>query len=691
MRQVFCPNDNKEGEEDDCCWKWHREHFILGVAVKDTCVTAVYREASSATSLKKKKKKRKNNNQVGRSAGGDDRPEKRAKKEQSTTSDSTSSQTNESSETTSPMEGTDKAASSGENINDKDTPLKNGSTAHNKKPAGYTFLTPSKSSQMCAEIIKNSRLEVHKNNTAAPPPNNYMHTHLRIPQYISTLIVPTFSLDYPEIKDDTNANTDDATKESVAGDDQDKRKKYVPKKEQSIANPKKQKQQQQQQTQKGTVVIPNSTKDTMPVNTPHGWQKLRPEQYWDAVVSLTAENASDDNGSTTALPLPSGTANAAATAACPPTTTLRCEGAVGLFDHMGIPRNQINYLFDKFMNGKSSNNKHSDNDNEGGNGSNATAALTPQAQKALSRIKSNPPIGKWDTYLQRLVQRTNDWSIRTTQKNNGDERTPQERTTAASPSSSSLIQFWTPVQLAASYLPPQSLFARFRSRGMHGMQQRGLPSEKKKNNNGGFGPTSDNVAIVGWDAISYGREHKRRTLLQLMNTMRSASPTPRQYLVISVCDLQSMLDAARGGVSIIGTDMVRLWSRDGRALCLDLTLGNAIDDKEKNDKPQAEGAKTTGGMMDLREERYARDSLPILRGCEFKAPVLSFSRAYIHHLIKAKEMLAETLLFVHNLHQVLLLMRRLSEAASLDDCSSGEDGRSKGRLEAFCRWIEEQL
>ena len=73
---------------------------------------------------------------------------------------------------------------------------------------------------------------------------------------------------------------------------------------------------------------------------------------------------------------------------------------------------------------------------------------------------------------------------------------------------------------------------------------------------------------------------------------------------------------------------------------------------------------------------------------QIKKSVPSFTRAYIHHLIKANEMIAETLLFVHNLHHVLLLFCQLSQAASLDDEECGDEKRN---LEAFCQKIEEQL
>jgi queuine tRNA-ribosyltransferase len=209
------------------------------------------------------------------------------------------------------------------------------------------------------------------------------------------------------------------------------------------------------------------------------------------------------------------------------------------------------------------------------------------------------------------------------------------------------------------------------------------------------------VAIVGWDAIGYGRERRDRAVRDLMATMRSSSSPPRQYLVLSVNDLRSIFDAAKAGISIIGTDLVRQWSRNGNALCLKLAYGGSDKDDSADE--------TTGGLIELRCERYARDSSVLLSGCRcivchphFKSPSNhhgvrarvtspSFSRAYIHHLIKAKEMLAETLLFVHNLHQMLLLFRRLSEEASLDEGDEIDTGKMNKTLVNFCNRIEKQL
>ena len=110
------------------------------------------------------------------------------------------------------------------------------------------------------------------------------------------------------------------------------------------------------------------------------------------------------------------------------------------------------------------------------------------------------------------------------------------------------------------------------------------------------------------------------------------------------------------------------------------------------------------GRINLNDKQYANDSKPVMQGCtcltcrigdthnravgyqHFQTESSgtdrdnpSFSRAYIHHLIQAKEMLADTLLFIHNLHQMVLLFHKLSEASVAS------------QLESLCMWIEKQL
>ena len=70
---------------------------------------------------------------------------------------------------------------------------------------------------------------------------------------------------------------------------------------------------------------------------------------------------------------------------------------------------------------------------------------------------------------------------------------------------------------------------------------------------------------------------------------------------------------------------------------------------------------TCTGRLNMRNARYADDPSPIEEGCGCYA-CRHFSRAYLRHLIMAKEILGIRLATLHNLHFMLNLMREIREA-----------------------------
>ena len=72
-------------------------------------------------------------------------------------------------------------------------------------------------------------------------------------------------------------------------------------------------------------------------------------------------------------------------------------------------------------------------------------------------------------------------------------------------------------------------------------------------------------------------------------------------------------------------------------------------------------AMTRFGRLNLMNATFAEDETPIDAGCSCYT-CRSFTRAYLRHLIVAKEMLAATLLSIHNLHTLLQLARDLRQA-----------------------------
>ena len=70
---------------------------------------------------------------------------------------------------------------------------------------------------------------------------------------------------------------------------------------------------------------------------------------------------------------------------------------------------------------------------------------------------------------------------------------------------------------------------------------------------------------------------------------------------------------------------------------------------------------TNHGKMNLFNQKYERDMRPIEEGCGCPA-CRTYSRAYIRHLLKAKEMLGMRLCVLHNLYFYNTMMEEIRDA-----------------------------
>ena len=78
---------------------------------------------------------------------------------------------------------------------------------------------------------------------------------------------------------------------------------------------------------------------------------------------------------------------------------------------------------------------------------------------------------------------------------------------------------------------------------------------------------------------------------------------------------------------------------------------------------------TWGGTINLMNQKFERDPLPIDENCQCEA-CRNYSRAYIRHLFKAKEMLGLRLAVIHNLYFYNELMAKIRKAIEKDTFDS---------------------
>ena len=94
---------------------------------------------------------------------------------------------------------------------------------------------------------------------------------------------------------------------------------------------------------------------------------------------------------------------------------------------------------------------------------------------------------------------------------------------------------------------------------------------------------------------------------------------------------------------------------------------------------------TNKGKRNLFNARYEKDMRPIEEGCQCPA-CRTYSRAYIHHLLKAKEMLGMRLCVLHNLYFYNHLMEQIRDAIDAGEYASFK----KDKLEELTEVSKEQ-
>ncbi|MGW4353134.1 tRNA guanosine(34) transglycosylase Tgt [Nocardia sp. NPDC004582] len=93
---------------------------------------------------------------------------------------------------------------------------------------------------------------------------------------------------------------------------------------------------------------------------------------------------------------------------------------------------------------------------------------------------------------------------------------------------------------------------------------------------------------------------------------------------------------------------------------------------------------TDEGRFNINTARFKRDFTPIDENCDCYT-CAHYTRAYIHHLFKAKEMLASTLCTIHNERFTVRLVDRVRESIDggyFDDYHAEFLGRWRGRIKA---------
>jgi queuine tRNA-ribosyltransferase len=176
-----------------------------------------------------------------------------------------------------------------------------------------------------------------------------------------------------------------------------------------------------------------------------------------------------------------------------------------------------------------------------------------------------------------------------------------------------------------------------------GIQQGALDEELRKASAEALTGIGFDGYAIGGLAVGEGQE----AMLGCLDFAVDMLPVDRPRYLMGVGKPDDLVEAVRRGIDMF--DCV-LPTRSGRT-------GQAF---------------TADGPLNLRNARFAEDSEPIEQGCPCPA-CTTFTRAYVHHLVKSGEILGAMLMTQHNLTFYQRLMQSLRDAIAAQ------------RLQAFAR------
>lgn len=180
---------------------------------------------------------------------------------------------------------------------------------------------------------------------------------------------------------------------------------------------------------------------------------------------------------------------------------------------------------------------------------------------------------------------------------------------------------------------------------LFGIIQGGMyPELRKRSLEGLLGIEFDGMAIGG---LSVGEP--KEDMISTLDYLPAMMPEDKPRYLMGVGKPEDLVEAVRRGVDMFDCVMPTRNARNGHFF-------------------------TSQGVVKIRNAQYKKDTGPIEEGCDCHA-CQHFSRSYLHHLDRSKEMLGAMLGSIHNLHHYQLVMAGLRQAI--------EEGKLSDFVETF--------
>ena len=182
---------------------------------------------------------------------------------------------------------------------------------------------------------------------------------------------------------------------------------------------------------------------------------------------------------------------------------------------------------------------------------------------------------------------------------------------------------WAERCLQAKTRPDQALF---------GIVQGGVFPELRRK-------SAQTISYMGFPGHAIGGLSVGETKAEMYATIKIVNeilPSEKPRYLMGVGTIKDLIESVKRGIDIFDCVLPTRLARHNAAM-------------------------TRSGRLNMMNARFATDENPIDPNCSCYT-CTHFSRAYIRHLIQAREMLASTLLSIHNIHTLLQLCREMRQA-----------------------------
>ncbi|MET0154494.1 MAG: tRNA guanosine(34) transglycosylase Tgt [Rickettsiales bacterium] len=169
--------------------------------------------------------------------------------------------------------------------------------------------------------------------------------------------------------------------------------------------------------------------------------------------------------------------------------------------------------------------------------------------------------------------------------------------------------------------------------GLFGIVQGGMSPELRKTSSDGLRAIGFDGYAIGGLAVGEGQEK----MFSMLDVTAPMLPKDKPRYLMGVGKPLDIVGAVLRGVDMFDCVMPSRSGRNGQAF-------------------------TRHGAINLRNAKYAEDLSPLDADCDCLSCSAGHSRAYLHHLTKAGEILASMLTTAHNIRFYLRLTERLREA-----------------------------